>query len=79
MWRFDRLKYLEFKYITESHRKADLQAWERFINFVIPKLRATAKSGCKSLICPLYGGGSGNAHTVTLRPRTPKQRAFLFS
>lgn len=26
----------------------------------------------------MYGGGSGNTHTVTQRPRTPKQRVFYF-
>lgn len=32
--------------------------------------------GCKSLICPLHGGGSGNTLTATQQPRTPKQRAI---
>ena len=37
-----------------------------------------SKAVVKHLICPLYGGGSGNAHTVTQRPRTPNRGAFVF-
>lgn len=37
------------------------------------------KSGCKSLICPLHGGGSGNTLTATQQPRTPKQRAIFLN
>lgn len=37
------------------------------------------ESSRKSLICPLYGGGSGNTLTATQQPRTPKQRAIFLN
>lgn len=48
-----------------------------FVPLQHPKISAAPPGVEKRYICPLYGGGRGNAHTATEMPRTPKQRVIF--